>query len=85
METKYSNEYDGKNRTLYKINCGFCKKEFWIPKHLIKRTKTCSKQCAMDLRKTVRLAIKCSNCNLECLRVPSKLKNSKSRITFLFS
>lgn len=53
MDYKISNEYDGNLRKLFRGECKFCNKEFWRPKHKLKKSSYCSKECYKICRQKI--------------------------------
>lgn len=82
-ETDYiwSNEYDGRWRKLYKIQCQVCNKPVFVPKHRVTKNKYCSPFCA-NQRQRNRLKAYCAFCNTEFERPVTHLNNSKSGLNF---
>jgi hypothetical protein len=80
LESKQSDEYDGKNRTLYGTACRVCGRTKWVPKHQLERTKTCSVECRRQY-KPRHIAVQCATCTKEFTRPQSKAQ-SKSGLHF---
>lgn len=76
METKWSDEFDGQHRTLYRIACSYCSVDVWIPKYAIGRRKYCSMVCFRKGSQN-RVTVTCDNCKTVFLRCPSNL-NTKT-------
>lgn len=81
IESRVSSEYDGNNRTLYKKVCTECCVDFWVPKHRVERTKTCSLECRGKSAQN-RIKAKCAWCGKEHEKTESKAKLSKSGLLF---
>lgn len=78
----YINSFSG-SRTLIKLICNCCKKEFYIAKNEIQLklargslTKNCSKIC-QGISVTTKVKVKCMQCNKEFLKTPSQISKSK--------
>jgi hypothetical protein len=82
MKYKISSEYDKglRKRKLFSKLCKVCKKEFWIPKHVLLKSFYCSRKCCNS--DTNSLKIKCSLCEKLVLKRPSEIKASKSGLLF---
>ncbi len=79
-EVIVSTVYDGKRRKLLGINCSFCGKVFYAPKHVGR--KYCSKKCSLDAIKARRVALVCDGCGAPFTLPPNKLNKSKSGLHF---
>lgn len=84
MEYIISKEYDGKQRKLYKKLCSSYNNLFYVPKHILEKSKYCSRQCSDKCRehKNNKKLLVCAKCFQEFKVCPSKLKNSKSGFHF---
>jgi hypothetical protein len=81
METRVSDSYDGKSRTLVLSRCLQCDKDLWLPQHKLGKTKTCSVECRR-LYGSKEQAFACAQCGNLVLRTPSKIRASKSGLVF---
>ncbi len=81
MDYKISDEYDGKTRKLFKAECQFCSKEYWVPGHILKKSKCCSKECYLSLRQKIgkKIDINCSLCDSSFKRWKHHLAKDSSR------
>lgn len=76
-----SDSWDGKMRTLYKRVCNQCEDDYYVPIAELKKTKYCNKKCrALGSRK--RIKVKCHTCKKDIEKTASKLKNSRSGLSF---
>ena len=68
---------------LFPKTCEVCLKEFQVPRHMLKRRRHCSKRCFADSQRTS-IELVCSNarCGKKFARSPSKVKNSRSGVSF---
>lgn len=71
MDYKISTEYDGKPRKLFSKKCIVCGNEFWTPKHMFLKRKSCSRKCG---KKSRSIRITCAWCKKEIWRAPCKIK-----------
>ena len=78
--TKVSSEYDGKQRTLFRIECEVCGKECWVPKHVLGVKRFCSKAC---MNQSHRVAVECAFCKKSFTKPVGRLgRGSKSGLQF---
>lgn len=78
--TKVSSEYDGKQRTLFRIECEVCGKECWVPKHVLGVKRFCSKAC---MNQPHRVAVECAFCKKSFTKPVGRLgRGSKSGLQF---
>lgn len=78
-----SRQYDGYKRKLYKKNCEYCKKDFYVPKNRWMKRRFCSRKCEAERRRN-RISLTCSNpdCDNIFARTPSKMRLSRSGLHF---
>lgn len=81
MQSIVSDQYDGKQRTLYKTSCGACRKEIWLPKHLLKKTRYCSPDCSQAAQRK-QVKVRCAWCDTEFSARKSRRSKSKSGLSF---
>lgn len=64
LESKISTEYDGRSRTLYKLSCNLCEKDYWRPKKKLETSKCCSQECFKEWRAKIgkRIDVTCTHC-----------------------
>jgi hypothetical protein len=72
--------FNGAMRTLHKRICS-CGTPFYLPKHLMKEQRYCSKNCP-DKFKHYYVNVTCANCGKVFEKRRSKVKNSKSGLFF---
>lgn len=80
VEFKYSDEFDGKKRKLYKFDC-ICGTIRWLPIAHWKNRTQCSRACSMG-KIIKRELINCDLCNKDFYSRKSQSKNSKSGLRF---
>ena len=83
MKFKISTEWDKgtRKRKLFSKSCKRCRKEFWIPRHVIEKRIYCSRECR-DFDKCKLVEVLCVWCKEKFLRLPSKIVLSKSGLSF---
>ena len=81
QETKYSDEYDGSFRNLYKFTCS-CENIRWLPLNKLKIQKYCSPNCGMHPNAQNRLTLQCGLCEKTFTRRKSLSRKSKSGLFF---
>jgi len=75
LKSIISNEYDGKTRQLFAMECELCHKEFYVPIHVLKKRKYCSRSCQNQARSILcNEDIICSWCGNTFKSVLSKSK-----------
>lgn len=84
MESKVSTEYDGKTRTLFRCECKQCAKEFWRPRHVLKKTTCCSVDCYKLFREKTgkRVEVDCTHCGKKFKRFQHHLAKVESKRYF---
>ena len=79
-EVIVSSVYDGKQRTLFLKNCGFCGNGFYSPQHA--KRKFCSVECFKSSNSSKIHELTCDFCKVVFCRPQSYLKKSKSGMRF---
>ena len=81
FRTIVSSCYDGKKRALYLTRCRRCGRFYFVPWHVLKKTKYCSHTCS-DPASRRRVKLVCAYCHKKFERKPSGLVKSKSGLYF---
>lgn len=77
-----STSFDGKNRTLYPIQCLECPNIFYRPKHRIDGAKHCSKACTDRSKQTPKVSVTCGACSKPFVVTVARHGASKSGVFF---
>lgn len=69
-----SASYDGVMRTLFATTCKQCNAEYFVPKHILAKTKYCSKACSQAASRR-RITFNCGFCSKQFLRIKRKSRH----------
>lgn len=78
IEEYVAKDTAGKNRLFVKIECQVCKSIFNRQKRQMRNDYHCCSSFCLNFAKGLYIELKCSHCNIDFVRLKSRLENSKS-------
>lgn len=76
-----ANHTRGRKRMHKKVKCDQCNKKFWRQKRFVEKENFCCRICS-GLHRQARVKVKCTWCGKDVVRTRSKLKVSRSGLSF---